>query len=84
MNIVTIIGFIAATCTTISFLPQVLQVIKTKDTKGLSLSMYFTFTIGIFLWLIYGIMIANFPIIIANIITLILALTILIMKLKYK
>lgn len=84
MDTFTIIGLVAATCTTISFLPQAMQVIKTKHTKDLSLAMYLIFTIGIFLWLVYGIMILDLPLIIANAITLILASTILVMKLKYK
>ncbi|MEO6883440.1 MAG: SemiSWEET transporter [Bacteroidia bacterium] len=84
MHTFTIIGLAAATCTTISFLPQAIQVIKTKHTKDLSLAMYLTLTIGVFLWLVYGIMISDLPVIIANAITLIFASTILIMKLKYK
>ena len=84
MDIITVIGLAAATCTTISFLPQSIQVIKTKRTKDLSLAMYLTFTVGIFLWLVYGIMIADLPVIIANTITLLFATTILVMKLKYK
>ncbi len=80
----TIIGLVAATCTTISFLPQAIQVIKTKHTKDLSLWMYLTFTIGVFLWLVYGILVSDYPVIIANAITIIFASTILIMKLKYK
>ncbi|MEZ5009541.1 MAG: SemiSWEET transporter [Chitinophagales bacterium] len=84
METFTIIGLIAATCTTISFLPQVIQVMKTKHTKDLSLAMYLIFTIGIALWFIYGLMIKDLPIIIANAITLILAAIILGMKLKYK
>lgn len=84
MDSVTIIGLIAAMCTTISFLPQAIKVIKTKHTKDLSLTMYLTFTIGVLFWLVYGVMLSNFPIIIANGVTLIFATTILIMKLKYK
>ena len=80
----TIIGLIAAVCTTISFLPQALQTIKTKDTKGISLSMYSLFTGGTLLWLIFGVMSTNYPIMIANGITLILALTILSYKIRYK
>jgi len=70
--------------TTISFLPQAIRVIKTKQTKDLSLTMYMAFTVGIFLWLVYGIMLDNLPIVIANSITLVFACTILVMKLKYK
>lgn len=84
MNIFTIIGLAAATCTTFSFLPQAIKVIKTKHTKDLSLAMYSTFTTGVFLWLVYGILIKDTPLIIANIITFIFAATILIMKIRYK
>ncbi|WP_369049070.1 SemiSWEET transporter [Tenacibaculum sp. UWU-22] len=84
MKAYTIIGLIAATCTTISFLPQAIQVIKTKHTKDLSLTMYLLFTVGIFLWFIYGLVISDLPMIIANGITLIFSSIILVMKLKYK
>ncbi len=84
MSEITILGIIAATCTTFSFLPQAIKVIKTKQTKDLSLGMYTVFTIGVFFWLIYGIFLKEMPIIIANIITFIFAITILIMKIKYK
>jgi len=84
MEAFTIIGLVAAVCTTISFLPQAIKVIKTKRTKDLSLAMYLTFSIGVFLWLVYGIMISELPVIIANAITLIFASTILVIKLKYK
>ena len=83
MNTLTIIGFVAAICTTISFLPQAVKVIKTKQTKDLSLVMYLTFTVGLFLWLVYGIIGKDLPIIIANAITLVFAITILIMKIKW-
>jgi MtN3 and saliva related transmembrane protein len=84
MDKLTVIGFVAAICTTISFLPQAVKVIKTKQTKDLSLEMYLTFTVGVFLWLVYGIIGKDLPIIIANAITLVFAITILIMKIKYK
>tara|TARA_R110001583_G_scaffold191354_2_gene356441 strand:+ start:501 stop:755 length:255 start_codon:yes stop_codon:yes gene_type:complete len=84
MEINTIIGLAAAACTTFSFLPQAVKVIKTKQTKDLSLIMYSVFTTGVFLWLTYGISVNDIPLIIANSITLIFALTILIMKIRYK
>jgi len=84
MNIFIIIGLAAATCTTFSFLPQAIKVIKTKHTKDLSLAMYSIFTAGVFLWLVYGILIKDIPLIVANIITFIFAATILIMKIRYK
>ncbi|MEI9935029.1 MAG: SemiSWEET transporter [Ferruginibacter sp.] len=72
IDIVTIIGLLAAFCTTVSFLPQAIKTIHTKDTEGISLSMYFLFTLGTFLWLLYGLFSYNIPIIIANGITLFL------------
>ena len=73
MDITPIIGNIAAALTTISFLPQAIKTIKTKDTAGLSFPMYFMFVSGVSLWLIYGLMNNQIPIIIGNLITLILA-----------
>lgn len=83
-SFVSILGFVAAFCTTVSFVPQALRVIKTKHTKDLSLAMYSLLNIGIILWLIYGVMIDAWPIIIANTITLSLTLIILVLKIKYK
>lgn len=79
-NIIGYLGYIAATLTTISFLPQAILTIKTKDTQSLSLSMYSLFTLGVFCWLIYGIFIDNKAIIFANFVTFILAAAILIFK----
>ena len=78
------IGFFAAFCTTIAFLPQAVKVWKTKSTKDISLYMFVIFTIGVLSWLVYGIIISDLPIILANAVTLILSLFILILKLKYK
>ena len=74
------IGYLAATLTTASFLPQAILTIKTKDTESLSLSMYSLFTLGVFCWLIYGIYLSNNAIIFANAITLALAASILSFK----
>lgn len=78
------IGFIAAILTTVSFLPQVIQVWKTKSTKDISLGMFSIFSLGVLLWLIYGILIQDWIVFMANLITLILASIILNFKLKYK
>lgn len=83
INYVTLIGLTAAALTTISFLPQVIKSWKTKSTKDVALGMYLTLTTGIFLWLVYGLLIGNIPIILANGVTFILALSILILKVKY-
>tara|TARA_A100001011_G_scaffold147618_1_gene155744 strand:- start:1117 stop:1377 length:261 start_codon:yes stop_codon:yes gene_type:complete len=78
------IGFFAALCTTIAFLPQAIKVYQTKSTKDISLLMFLIFTIGVFSWLIYGLIINDYPVILANAITLILSLFILLCKIKYK
>ena len=78
------IGFIAAFCTTFAFLPQALKVWKTKSTKDISLYMFVIFTFGVFSWLIYGMIISDMPIILANAVTLVLSIFILVYKIKYK
>lgn len=77
-----ILGIFAAVLTTLSFLPQVIQVIKTKDTKSISLGMYSMFVVGIIFWTIYGFLLRDKPILIANLITFCLAFVILIYKIK--
>jgi MtN3 and saliva related transmembrane protein len=84
MNITTIIGYLAAFGTTVSFLPQAVKTIQTKNTSGISLAMYSLFTIGTLLWLIYGIMSGSLPVAVANAITLIFASIILVYKIRYK
>ena len=84
MSYITIIGLIAATFTTFSLLPQIFQIIKTKSTKDISLMMFCLYCTGVLCWLIYGILIHSFPVMIANSITLIFNLIILGYKLKYK
>jgi len=83
MNTIDIVGTLAAILTTASFVPQALHTFQTKDVKGISLGMYSAFTIGVALWLVYGILQGAWPIIIANTITVSLALAILLMKLRY-
>lgn len=75
-----IIGYIAALLTTASFLPQAIMTLKTRDTESLSLGMYSLFTLGVLMWLLYGIKINDLAIIYANAITLALASTILFFK----
>jgi MtN3 and saliva related transmembrane protein len=84
MESATIIGTIAATATTVSFIPQAVKVIRTRDTRSISLWMYLLFSIGISLWLVYGILKKNPPIICANGITLAFALVILVYKITEK
>lgn len=81
---IEIIGLVAAFLTTISFLPQVIKTIKTKDTSSISLLMYSLFTSGVFLWMIYGILLENIVITSANLITLIFAGIVLGMKIKQR
>jgi MtN3 and saliva related transmembrane protein len=78
------IGAAAATLTTASFVPQVLHTLRTKDVSGISLSMYSVFTLGVALWLVYGLLLGAWPIVIANAITVSLATCILVMKLRYR
>ena len=75
--IINYIGFFAAFCTTIAFLPQAIKVYKTKSTKDISLYMFLIFTLGVLSWLIYGIAISDLPIILANAVTLVLSFFIL-------
>lgn len=77
------VGGIAATLTTCSFIPQVFRVWQTRHTKDISLLMYTLFTIGVALWLTYGILLESWPIIIANSITVLLAGTVLVLKLRF-
>jgi len=84
MNLTAIIGYLAAFGTTISFLPQAIKTIQTKDTSGISLGMYALFTTGTLFWLIYGIMSGSLPVAIANAITLVFASIILTYKIIYK
>ena len=78
------IGYVAATCTTVSFVPQAWLTFKTRDVSGVSLGMYSTFTLGIALWLAYGVLIGAWPVIAANAITLVLSLAILTMRWRYR
>ena len=78
-----IVGFIAAIFTTFAFVPQVIKVWRTRSTVDISLSMYSLFTLGVALWLAYGILLDAWPIVLANIVTLLLAGAVLVMKVKF-
>jgi MtN3 and saliva related transmembrane protein len=78
-----IVGFIAAIFTTFAFVPQVIKVWRTRSTADISLGMYSLFTLGVALWLAYGILLNAWPIILANIVTLLLAGAVLVMKVKF-
>ncbi len=84
MDIATIIGLVAGTLTTASFVPQLVKAWKTKSTTDISLAMYLIICTGIFLWLVYGILIGSLPVILANGVTLAIALLILLLKLRYR
>lgn len=84
MNLIALIGLAAASCTTLSFLPQAIKTIRTKQTRALSLGMYAILTLGLLLWLIYGIFINDLPIILANTVTLVFSATILMLIIKYR
>ena len=76
-------GFAAAFLTTVSFIPQAIMTIRSKNTSGISRGMYLMFTMGVALWLVYGVYLMSWPMIFANTVTLLLAAIILILKLRY-
>ena len=80
---VSLLGLAAGTCTTMSFVPQVVKSWKTKETKDLSVAMIVLVVIGISLWLTYGILTKDLPIILANAVSLILTITMLVIKIRY-
>ncbi len=79
----TAIGLLAALLTTGAFLPQVVHTLATRDTRGISLRMYVIFTAGVVLWLIYGLLTRDLPLIAANAVTLVLAGAVLVLKLRH-
>jgi MtN3 and saliva related transmembrane protein len=83
-ELIDLLGLIAGTLTTIAFLPQLYKTWKSKSAKDVSLVMMITFCTGVFLWLVYGVAIHAMPVIVANAVTLILALTILLLKIRYR
>jgi MtN3 and saliva related transmembrane protein len=84
MKTITILGLLAGSLTTISFLPQVIKTWRTRSTKDISLEMFAIFCAGVILWIIYGLLIEDIPVIFTNVATLSLASQILWFKLKYK
>lgn len=83
MNYIEIIGLIAAFLTTAAFVPQAYKTYRTKDVSGLSLPMFSMFTLGIFLWFTYGLLNDSLPIILANAVTGILSILLLVFKIRY-
>ena len=82
--LIDLVGSLAACLTTAAFVPQAWLSFKTRDVSGISLGMYSVFTVGVALWLAYGLLLHAWPLIIANSITLALALAILVMKLRFR
>jgi len=77
------VGMLAAVFTTVAFLPQVIKAFKTKHTKDLSLVMYLLFSMGLFLWIVYGFYLGSIPIIVSNVITLVFSLFLVGLKIIY-
>ena len=80
---ISTIGLIAGICTTVSFIPQMIKILKTKQVRDLSSYMYVILTIGIFLWLTYGILLGELPIVLANSVTLCFCIFVLFSKVRY-
>ncbi len=83
MNFIQIIGLLAGGCTTIAFVPQVIKTWRSRSARDLSLGMFLIFTSGVILWLVYGLLVGDIPVIAANVVTLLLAGWLLIMKLRW-
>jgi MtN3 and saliva related transmembrane protein len=83
MDNVTVIGFIAGALTTIAFVPQLIKTWRSRSAEDVSLGMLVIFCTGVMLWLVYGLLIGAWPVILANVVTLILALGILLLKFRY-
>lgn len=84
MDSITLLGLLGGTLTTASFFPQVIKTIKTRSTKDVSFAMFLLLSVGITIWIIYGIKIGSVPVVIANSVSLVFSLIILILKLVYK
>jgi MtN3 and saliva related transmembrane protein len=83
MTSIELIGYVAASLTTASFVPQARLIYRTRNVSGVSLGMYSVFTVGVALWLAYGLLQRAWPVVAANAVTLLLAVSILAMKLRY-
>lgn len=83
MQLSDILGYTAAFLTTVSFVPQVWRTLRTRDVSGISLKMYSLFTLGIAVWLAYGIALKQTPMLVANSISLVLACAVLVMRVRF-
>lgn len=84
MNSAELLGYLAGALTTVAFIPQVMKTWRTRSTADISLSMFALFCAGLVLWTLYGIALGSWPIVIWNGITLLLAGTVLIFKLRFR
>jgi MtN3 and saliva related transmembrane protein len=83
MSLPDVLGYLAATLTTASFVPQAWLTFRTREVRGISVGMYSAFTLGVFLWLVYGWLLGAWPVVLANAVTLVLAVAILAMRLWF-
>lgn len=77
------LGFLAAFCTTAAFIPQLVRVLRLRSARDISLPTFLMFSVGVFLWLLYGIYTGSKPVIASNLVTLVLSVSILILKLRF-
>lgn len=82
-NTIDLIGYVAATCTTLSFLPQLVRVLRLRSAREISLGMFLIFSIGTALWLTYGLLSHSRPVVAANAVTFVLSMSILVLKLRF-
>lgn len=82
-NTIDLIGYVAATCTTLAFLPQLVRVLRLRSARDISLGMFSIFSAGTALWLAYGLFAHARPVIAANLVTLVLSISILVLKLRF-
>jgi MtN3 and saliva related transmembrane protein len=80
---VEVLGFIAALCTTAAFVPQLVRVLRLRSARDISLPTFLMFSVGVFLWLLYGIYTGSRPVIASNAVTLVLSVSILVLKLRF-
>lgn len=84
MDTINILGLVAGTCTTVAFIPQVLQVWRTRSAQDISIGMYSVFIVGVALWLVYGLVVNSMPVVLSNLVTLLLASAVLGMKMWFE
>ena len=77
------IGYAAATMTTVSFLPQLIRVVRLRSAREISLLMFLVFSAGTFSWMVYGLLTHSMPVVVANVVTFVLSMSILVLKLKF-